>query len=149
MGMCRAESDGCFTNGTHAAAAMLPGSHHCSITLPQLPVTFVACLLQGALPLGHAATGLQRKGPEAAKLLPRGGGYEPTMTISTKAAFDAINQMFKVTGHSLVAWEGQWLRERSAETAGCALQRSTAAAAPAPDCSLLGLWASPGTGLSS
>jgi hypothetical protein len=56
--------------------------------------------LQGALPLEPAAAAPQQAGEEVAeKQLPgRGGGYEPTMTISTKAAFDAINQMFKVTG---------------------------------------------------
>lgn len=66
------------------------------------PIPGVHCLLaQGSLPSEH---GSLPPNPYAEPTLSLGrgglgsgsGGYEPTMTISTKAAFHAINAMFKV-----------------------------------------------------
>lgn len=77
-----------------------------------------ACHLQGSLPLEHGSLppnpyaeptlsfgrggGLGGSGSSSLPIVVGGSGAsgsgccEPTMTISTKAAFDAINQMFKV-----------------------------------------------------
>lgn len=52
---------------------------------------------QGSLPLEFGSLPANPHG-DSGSCLPRPlGGYEPTMTISTRAAFAAVNNMFRVS----------------------------------------------------
>jgi len=70
------------------------------LLLALIPVSMAwpTCHLQGSLPAEHGGSSRLPPNPyaEPTMQLGRFAGMEPTMTISTKAAFDAINRMFKV-----------------------------------------------------
>ena len=91
-------------------------------SLPACPAPPACLAVQGSLPLEHGSLPPNPHSGEPTLSFGRGGGggagggfggggssaglHDPTMTISTKAAFEAINSMFKVGGGGWVEASG-------------------------------------------